>query len=291
MINKKVAIDSVPIEIDNQAQTEEAVSNPSSSVDDAVERQTITTKPTVVWQPNQANITMGSSRKVAYEKKKLLRQTALLFFLFIVFSIVFLVIIFPNAPRLITLFVPESDQGSGDTIPPQPPVIYSVPVATSSATLTLSGVAEPASVVQILNNDTEIDQQTAAEDGSFTFDVELVSDLNVLTALATDESGNVSRPSKQYQVVFDNQAPTISVSEELLNGLSIEGKDKKRYTLEGSTEPLAKVLILDRFVIADSEGVFRFPFDLNEGENLIQMTAVDKAGNEASLEITITYRP
>ena len=157
--------------------------------------------------------------------------------------------------------------------------------------MTLTGVAEAASQVQILNNDVEIAKISAAEDGSFSFDVELNNDLNILTALASDNAGNVSRPSKQYQVVFDNQAPTISVSEELVNGLRIEGKDKKLYTLEGNTEPLAKVLILDRFVFADSEGVFRFPFDLNEGENLIKMTAVDKAGNEASLEITITYRP
>lgn len=287
MIDIKSTLDTAQFKTDNQAQTDRSVVDEVTQT----EPEIVTSKPTVVWQPNQTNISMGSSRKVAYEKKKLLRQTLLLFFLVIVFSIVFIVIIFPNAPRLITFFIPETNQGSGDSIPPQPPVIYSVPVATSSASLILTGVAEPASVVKILNNDVEIDQQTAAEDGAFTFQIELVKDLNVLTALATDESGNVSRPSRQYQVIFDNQEPSISVSEELLNGLSIEGKDLRRYTLEGSTEPMAKVLILDRFVFADSEGVFRFPFDLNEGENLIQMTAVDKAGNEASLEVTITYRP
>lgn len=287
MIDTNSPLDTTHTKPDNQVQTDQFVDDEAAQSTPEI----VTPKPTVVWQPNQANMTMGSSRKVAYEKKKLLRQTLLLIFLLIVFSIVFIVIIFPNAPRLITFFIPEADHGSGDSIPPQPPVIYSVPVATSSAGLSLAGVAEPASIVKILNNDVEIDQQTAAEDGSFTFQVELINDLNVLTALATDESGNVSRPSRQYQVVFDNQVPSISVSEELLNGLSIEGKDKRRYTLEGSTEPLAKVLILDRFVFADSEGVFRFPFDLNEGENLIQMTAVDKAGNEASLVVTITYRP
>jgi hypothetical protein len=60
-------------------------------------------------------------------------------------------------------------------------------------------------------------------------------------------------------------------------------------TVSGKTFPNAEVFINEVEVVADAAGSFSSPISLDEGENIISVTANDEAGNVAEQELVVTY--
>lgn len=61
--------------------------------------------------------------------------------------------------------------------------------------------------------------------------------------------------------------------------------------LSGKTEANAEVFINESELTADSAGNFSTTITLDEGENIIVVTASDNEGNYAEKSITVTYEP
>lgn len=59
--------------------------------------------------------------------------------------------------------------------------------------------------------------------------------------------------------------------------------------IRGKTKPSAEVFINDKETIADADGNFATTLTLDEGENLIIVTANDAEGNVAEEELVVTY--
>lgn len=233
---------------------------------------------------------MPSSRLAKKQQKTLLKQTVWLVIITIVILVGFLGFVLPNIVRFAfnfldtnSIFVDE------DTIPPQTPILTAPVEATNSATLSLSGFTEPKATVKLVLNQEEKDETAADDEGKFEFEVSLSEGDNELAVYSVDKADNESSLSKKYTVTLDQTAPTINI-ESPENGSTIELSKNQLTTIVGQTEPNAKVYLNDRLVFADRDGYFSAKYNLNEGENVIQVKSIDPAGNTTAQELKITFR-
>ena len=165
-----------------------------------------------------------------------------------------------------------------------------------TATLTLSGVAEPDSTVQLSSSGSIIAGATAvATNGvwEITFDLLSAGD-NIITATATDAAGNMSVISGAVTITLDSTPPAkptiITPDATLVQTATL--------TLIGLASGASAVeLFVDTGTSSASlgtatatNGTWTITFDLREGENIITATATDAAGNisVASDAVTIT---
>jgi putative hemolysin len=61
--------------------------------------------------------------------------------------------------------------------------------------------------------------------------------------------------------------------------------------IAGSTAPDAVVSVNKDILIAQSDGTFETTITLEEGVNLIEIVASDASGNEAFVDLVVTYQP
>lgn len=214
------------------------------------------------------------------------------------FLTLFLVILllFIGIPALIRLAVflgevkksPEPIQ-TGDVIPPPPVRFHSLPEATNSANLIISGFAEAGSTVEIFL-DGEIPIKVLAEnDGTFlSSSLVLTPGANEIYAVAVDESGNRSLESDRQTVSLDTEPPELVMSEPE-DGATFSAPEN-RVTLKGKSETGITLRVNEKIVLVDPEGNFSYQLTLSEGENIIRVVATDHAGNSAEEEIKLNYQ-
>lgn len=92
----------------------------------------------------------------------------------------------------------------------------------------------------------------------------------------------------------DSQTPTTltqTLSLTLTSPANRTTVSTSTITVSGKTSANAEVFINDKTVKADSSGNFSTSLTLDEGENIIAVSANDANGNFVEKEITITYQP
>lgn len=233
------------------------------------------------------------SRLVRIEEKKSLRKA---FFFSLLTIVLLLGLIFVGIPLLTKMAVFLSEiRGSGqsteqnDTIAPQPPRFNSLPEDTKEQTLSVSGFAEPSSTVEIFLNDSPIATTTTTAEGTFNFEkINLNQGKNEIYGLVSDKAGNKSQASPKTIVVFDNTPPKLEIAEPQ-NGAALSGERKRKIKISGQSEEDVSLMVNDRLVIVDQEGKFSTDFSLSEGENLIEITATDRAGNQSEQEVKVSF--
>jgi parallel beta-helix repeat protein len=92
-----------------------------------------------------------------------------------------------------------------DTIPPDAPIHKPLPQTTNKVKIVVEGSAELNSKVEIFVNKILKGSARANGAGDFTVEVELGEGMNVITATATDASGNISKPSSLIPVLYQKQ--------------------------------------------------------------------------------------
>jgi len=231
---------------------------------------------------------------VRIEEKKSLKQA--FFFVFLtILLIIFL--IFIGIPFLIKMVAFLGDIHSSkqkvemeDSIIPMTPIIDLPFEATKSAKINLSGFTEQGLQVKLIVNKEIVQEAIADKNGAFLFsNISLHSGENKIKVQAISLSGKKSSLSLEKSVIFDDQAPELEI-------IFPKDKDKffdkdKQINIKGKTEADVNVYANGRFSAADSNGDFSVGLNLKEGENKIQVKVKDKAGNEATKEITVTYIP
>lgn len=229
-----------------------------------------------------------SSRLAKRETSKAIRQTILIVLLTIGLGIAFLVLVLP---AVIKFTVPNTGTPlGGDTDAPQVPLLSAPIPATFSAQVAISGYGEKESEVVLVVNGVEISKQpVTSDDGLFTMDAPITEGENSISLFAQDSSGNKSALSKSYTVIMDATAPTIEI-ESPANGSTIELTKNQLTTIKGKTEPNASVTVDGRTVRANTEGIFTTTKQLAEGENKISILATDSAGNQSTIELTLTFK-
>lgn len=230
-----------------------------------------------------------TSRLAKKEQRKLMTQTALTIGLIVIIILAFLFLVLPNIVR-IAFNVLDSDPivQSQDSLPPQVPILEAPVEATHTAQIKLSGFGEAKSDVVLVVNGNEAETKKITDDGTFSFDVNLTDGENNISAFSRDEAKNESTNSKSYTVLLDTTTPTIGV-ESPLDGERITLRKNQIVTIKGVTEPKARVFIDSRLVSADFEGKFQGTYNLQEGDNKIKIKAIDQAGNQGEIELTLNF--
>ena len=177
--------------------------------------------------------------------------------------------------------------GIEDTTPPAPPQMDDLPEATNKSAITISGTAESGATVVIYLNGEAL-ETIANNSGEFSYTTGINKGENVVYALVKDSAGNESQTTKEYFIVFDNEAPVLEISSPE-DRAEFYGSKQRQVSIEGTTEDSVKVTINDRFVVVESDGSFTFTTTLNEGENSFNIKAEDNAGNLSEKTIILLF--
>ena len=174
--------------------------------------------------------------------------------------------------------------------------------ATNETSPTLSGSAEPGSIVTVSDNGDVLGSAVADSDGnwSFTPPQPLDEGAHSLTTTVTDAAGNTGPVSAPVNMVVDTTAPASAGDLLLSNGQSgneITGiTNSTTPVLSGSAEPGSTVTVSDGDNVlgsttAGSDGSWSFTSPvLQPGEHSLTTVVTDPAGNsgEASTPVVFT---
>lgn len=232
-------------------------------------------------------------RQTRLTRKQNIRNIKRAYFFFFLSFVLVLLIIFLGIPSLVKMAIFLGNLKSTYTpvetetnLPPSPPRLKSMPEATNSAELKVEGYAEEGLAVEIYSSGVKEKEVVAEKDGFFLLDnLTLTEGRNEIYALAVDKSGGKSKESEKYIVVYDNTPPKLTIIEPADNS-HFYGMQSK-VVVKGETEENTSVTVNDHLAFVSSEGKFNYPYILTNGENIIKITATDKAGNKTEQEIKV----
>lgn len=244
------------------------------------------------WYTKYMSATPVSSRLIRKERNKLMRQT----FWYVASAVgivsIFLLLVLPNFARIMD-FLLNTDT---DTITAtdqreviQPPLLSAPAVATNSAQLRIEGNTLPDTEVTILFNGEQLGSVSPTAEGTFSYLLTLEDGDNTIAAFSTTKAGVESKVSKEYTVFYDREKPLLEIAGPV-DKTTFSAKEKT-ISITGKTDTDAKLRINGRFVYPRADGTFTAPYTLAEGENTIDIAALDEAGNETTQALTFTYRP
>lgn len=171
-----------------------------------------------------------------------------------------------------------------------PPVLYIPFEATSSAKLQISGYATPDSEVEIYVDDELKDTAKTNPEGRFsTSQIELTPGTNNISGRTVLENNKKSLPSKNIKLIFSDEKPKLEVTEPG-DGTNIKGGDKK-VRVSGKTDPENSISVNGATVIVNGDGNFSTTADLNDGDTIILIQAVNQVGNITKIERKVNYSP
>lgn len=233
------------------------------------------------------------SRRIRKERKKVVLQSVLMIIVALVLFLTFIFVIIPGFFNVVTNFLDSSSPFQEvDDIAPQIPIISAPVVATNNAQLTISGYGEPESFVIFILNGAKQDRVQINNEGAFEVSITLVDGENKISAYSTDQVENESSVTREYIVLLDTKPPSIEVTDPK-DGSSFETSSNQSIIIKGTVgenEEGTKVFINERTVYPENDGTFSYTYNLKEGENKLEVTAIDKAGNSNKTEVTYSFR-
>jgi flagellar hook assembly protein FlgD len=144
--------------------------------------------------------------------------------------------------------------------------------------LSVQGVVPPGIRVQVNQAEAQVD-----EEGSFNVDVVLDEGENIVRIEAVDAVGNVS--VEERRVYLHTLPPALSLTT-VRDGMTVR---EPSLLVVGQTVPQVNVWLNGRELVVDSQGGFQGLADLIEGENIVRVEAIDRAGNRSVLVREVVY--
>lgn len=215
-------------------------------------------------------------------------------FLGIVTILLFVAVIVFGLPFLVkfSVFLGEIKSKKEKTVsekvlPPLAPRLILPFDATNSAKISVSGLADAKTNVELLKNDVSLGKTQVNDNGEFVFnDVQLDKGENVFAAIDINGKGVNSELSKQVKIIFDDQAAEITMINPSEESLNVNYAD---FDIVGKSEKGVSVLVNGHVAMVDDEGKFKLKIQLNAGKNDVEILVKDQAGNETKKKISITY--
>ncbi|MCM1990482.1 S8 family serine peptidase [Oceanirhabdus seepicola] len=155
---------------------------------------------------------------------------------------------------------------------------------TNNDKVTVSGTVNTDSEVKVYVNGALVETvQTTNKE--FTSEVELTEGENKIYVTAEIESGETD-PSQTIVVIKDTVNPKLNI-ETPVDGTVV---NKEVVTVKGNVVDIniAEILVNGESVEFNKDGTFKTKIIVNDGENVIKIQAVDKAGNKESKEVKVT---
>lgn len=221
-----------------------------------------------------------SSRLARRYERSTKRQSYLLLLGSFALLIIFIVFGFP---AILNLTGKIGSMGKGNSIltvekglKPITPRLSQDFDATNSATIKLSGIADPKITVLLVQNSQSPVTTISGDDGVFNFTVGLTKGENIFTLQAVSETGVKSDKSKDYKISYIFTDPKLEIT------------SSKDGIIIGKTDPNATVTVNDRLIIVKNDGNFTYTLSLSPGETKVKIVATDRAGNQKVVELTVS---
>lgn len=158
----------------------------------------------------------------------------------------------------------------------QPPTLNKLPEATNSARIAVSGFAQEDDTVDFYLN-SEKAGSTKADGGRFELsNLSLKDGSNEIKAKLNAGNGRESDFSQALHVILDTADPSLEVSNPT-EGQAFTGVN--RISVSGKTDSNAQVYANGFLANVGTDGKFEVFIPLVEGDNTIEIKAVDTAGN------------
>lgn len=164
------------------------------------------------------------------------------------------------------------------------PQLNPLPTATNSAKFTLSGKAQPDSIINFYLNDNLADKTHADKNGIFSFDSQYVKGDNKIYVLAK-AGDKTSNTSEILNVLYKDSKPSLTISSPT-DGQQFS-KDQNEINISGSTDPEVKVTVNGFWAIVDQSNNFNYKLKIQSGDNTIKIVAEDQAGNRTEKELKV----
>lgn len=198
-----------------------------------------------------------------------------------------------GVPFLINLSLLLSGSQGKNEIPQNssfiaPPILDSLPSATSSADITISGIASKKQNVNLYINSNLVNTIKTRDDGRFFFKEIIKTGENSINAKVS-LNGKESDLSNTITVVLKSAPPFLNITSPSEN--QSFSKDQNIAEIRGSSDIDVKITINGLWAITDDSGKFVYRLPLQNGENKIKVTATDLAGNKTEKEIRVSYSP
>lgn len=169
-----------------------------------------------------------------------------------------------------------------------PPTLNDLPTATNKSTITISGSGEKGQKIYLYQNNQQIANLMAKDDGSFSFSyITLETGSNTFYAVAK-EGVNQSTSSNNIVTTYTKKGPTLTIDSPT-NHQVFSDPNSKQITVRGKTDPNATVNVNGYIAIVNGNGTYTYNMQLNDGENTLTVEATDNAGNKTTLTRTVTY--
>jgi hypothetical protein len=228
------------------------------------------------------------SRLTRKADEQITRKTV---FLGVVTMLLFLSVVIFGLPLLIKFSVflgnarKTNDVIKEKVLPPQAPRPILPFEATNTAKINLSGVAEPNVKVVLLKSDVNLMEEMVSGEGTFVFEnIELDKGENIFNMIAESEKSGTSDLSKQIKIIYDDQAPTITMENPAEDSITVDSID---FDVSGKTEKDVSVSINGHVAMVDDSGNFKLKIQLNAGDNDVEIVARDLAENETRKKVKI----
>jgi len=155
---------------------------------------------------------------------------------------------------------------------------------TNNEILNIAGtVTDDTGVKEITVNDTAVQVNA---DGSFSYALLLKNGVNSITIAATDSAGNMAADTRT--VILDQTAPVLAVTTPADNSKT----GKVLLEVSGTVDKTSAVTVKRKDIVQSAlmnGGAFNATVTLEPGNNTIEITATDLAGNQSSLKRTVLY--
>ena len=232
-----------------------------------------------------------SSHRLRQEEKKFTRKLITSLTIVIVSGIF---VIFFGLPLLakVVFFMSggsqKQTQNTSDTsLALLPPTLDSISTATNSAKINVSGYSISDAAIIVVVNGEESTKIPTDKDGKFNSnEISLKEGENKINAFVVRKDQE-SSPSATFIVIYKKSNPKIEISSPE-NGARIR-QDNRDITISGTTDPGNRMTINDRLVIVQNDGSFNFKVTLTDGDNAIQLQAIDEAGNITGQELKVNF--
>lgn len=237
---------------------------------------------------------MTRSRLVSVKEKRELRQAVALIVLTVVILIGFVFWGLPAIAQLVgNTLIKNDTNGTIETLQVKPtvPILSDIPSATSSASLDITGFAQPGVDVFVVVNGVEESKVLVDDTGSFSFtSIPLVDGDNQIVAFAYNPtSKQESDTSKTYVVRRDMTKPNLVIDQPKTD-TTFHTEMERIVEIKGSVdEEGSRIYVGERLAILSPELTFSVTYQLVDGEQDVVVRAVDPAGNETSETLKLRF--
>ncbi len=185
---------------------------------------------------------------------------------------------------------PPTETRSADKNSLEVPFINSIPEATDSAVIKISGSSSYSDAqVELFVNGSLYDTQPLTDNQKFAFEnVSLSEGSNIIKARV--KKGNTASDfTRDYMVTISKGNPKLEVSTPT-DGQEFTRGDQT-INVQGKTDPDNTVTVNNFRAIVDSAGNFSYYLKLSDGDNDVKIIAQNTAGKQTEKTIKVKYKP